>query len=210
MNPGYLSDILILIALILLVSGWKKELCGNIPSRTLFFFIIVWIPCSFIEVEWPGPGKVNLCIVLILLLCIYGLFRATPIAIKRVNLLAMGLVLAVFYLLMGQLFVLDPLLIIYRAKIDVCITLSAVALFLFRNPFRQITAISIGMLIGDVWHGFFMQRQPDFTLGGPVFQDEWWLTVFSARGLSLAALYSLQGWKRALLRIGDIKREWRK
>jgi hypothetical protein len=208
-NPGLLSFLLISIAMILFASGWKEELARGISHKVILLFFVCWIFFSFFHIPFFAGYQVNLTY-LVLAALIGSILVSCASLSQSVQLLSLGLLLGSVYFLLWQLYSIDPVMIIYRPTIDISITLSIIAALMIRHPLHQIAALSIGLTVGDGLFHWFQHGMGPVVLGGPLFQDQWWLTVMSTRLLSETCSYLFKGCKGAAQLWCERRKEWRR
>lgn len=180
MNPGVLSLILILIALILLASGWGPVLLNGIATRGAVGFCFVWCLVARLAVPLPDGRTVGGAAVLVAVWAAFVWIRSKSPA-AAFHGVALGLFLGAIHFLMTVLAEVAPLQWPYRSWVGTACILALVAALLVRRPEEQIAAISLGLWIGFALYGFVQEEQSSVPVGGLRFQDQWWLTVLAAR-----------------------------
>lgn len=209
MNPGYLSLLAVSISLILLASGWKDILLRGISHRSVLLFFICWGASSFVKAEWNGIAVYGAAAIL-------PLFAAAALlrvegALSRLHLSASSALLGVFHYVLLELDGFVPWLDLVNPKLEMALMTAALVLLIGRQPHLQFAVISFGLLLGEV--GFVgMHRSEGMTLrlGGPEFQDRWWLTFVFARSLTIAVEYCRRSFAGAVRVWAGRRREWRK
>lgn len=185
MNPGFLSLILICIAAILLVSGWKPTLLRDIPDAAVVSFFAAWCIAAPLRFHVHNGVEIRgVVIVLALTVAVVALYRRPPLG--ALHFVSLGLFLASVYYLMKHLGDLNPFLFPGRTWSGATATVAIAAAALMRRTKDQIGGISMALLLGWALYGSVHHERPG-ALGGLRFQDEWWFAVFVARGCSVAA-----------------------
>ncbi|MGG1551760.1 YphA family membrane protein [Paenibacillus ferrarius] len=183
MNSGYLSFILMSITLILLASGWKTLYVGGVSHQRLLLFFASWIVSARLTVTVENV-HVRLVYALIAALSFLILYRTQGI-VHKVHLLSIGLLLGSLHFLLQQLLEMDPILIIRNPAWESAAIIAVVAVAVQRNCWEQFAAISLGYVIGDLYQAGIREIDGYHRLGYAAFQDQWWLSIFLARTLTI-------------------------
>ncbi len=208
MNSGYLSLILLCITLILLASGWKETFIRSISHKAILLFFVAWLLSSRLSVT-IAQVQVQLVYMWITVICLVILY-VTHGFIHKLHLLSIGLLMGSLHFLIGQLLMMDPILIVGNPDWDTALLLAVAATMLQRSAPEQIAAISIGYLLGDLYQSSLHQGHMNHRLGGTHFQDQWWLTVFAARTLTVMVQSAYNGCRGVIRSWMDRKGGWRK
>ncbi|WP_189014264.1 YphA family membrane protein [Paenibacillus marchantiophytorum] len=208
MNSGYLSLILLCITMILFASGWKDVYIRSISHKGMLLFFASWLVLSRVAIT-IGHVHVQLVYVVILLICL-GILYVTQGFIHKLHLLSIGLLLGSFHFLLHQLLEMDPILIVRNSQWDVALLLALVVVILQRKASEQIAALSIGYLLGDVYQASIHPVNGLHHLGNAAFQDQWWLSVFAARTVTIILQATYQGCRNVVKSWMDRKGGWRK
>ncbi|WP_052487116.1 YphA family membrane protein [Gordoniibacillus kamchatkensis] len=208
MNPGFLSLILLVIALILLSSGWKDVLLRSISHKGILLFFIAWVGLSKWTVtvqhfKLSGP----FLLVSALAVC---LWLGTEGAAAKLHALSIGLLLGSFHFLLQELFEIDPILIVSRADVDIAVLVGLITLVLQRSVSLQLACLSIGLATGTLYGVLFRHKTGIMTLGGPSFQDQWWTAVFVSRCATVLMQEAANGVKVLSQLWADKRKGWRK
>ncbi len=181
MHPGYLSAIIIVMALILTASGWKEELAGNASRRGLLLFFGGWIVGSLFTVHAARRWSVNMAVPVLLLAVFFAMMRLKGAA-NRWNALSAGCLLAVFDVSFMGLQASNPVLIVYSPMMDASLAVGLLAFVLARQAEQQVVAVSIALGAGELLFQTAHGGAGPLTIGSAAFQDAWWLTMAWARG----------------------------
>ncbi|WP_141692658.1 YphA family membrane protein [Paenibacillus pectinilyticus] len=129
---------------------------------------------------------------LVVLTIAFSILFVTQGFIHKIHLLSIGLLMGSLHFLFQQLLEMDPILIVRNAQWQSALLLAVVAVVLQRNAWEQIAAISIGYLLGDMYQAGIHEINGYHELGFADFQDQWWLSIFTARTVTiiLQAVYS--------------------
>jgi hypothetical protein len=208
MPQGYLSFMLWCNSAILLACGWKDTVLHSIASRAVVLFYAGWA-CSYPLSFWLDNPRITPQFGVVLAAGA-SLILFAPSLAERIYLFSAAALLASLYLLVTQLYARDPVLILYSAKADPVIIVSAVTLLLFKRSKEQICAISLGMAAGDASSALIPVPGAEPVIGSALWCDQWWLAVTVVclatlicnqlnRGIRKFAPHidtRLKGWKR--------------
>jgi hypothetical protein len=208
MNSGYLSLILLCIMLILFASGWKDVYVRSISQTSILLFFIGWLLLVSFHVKVLNV-QINLVYLWVGALSI-GIMYRTMGLINKLHLLSVGLLLGSFYFLLREILSLDPIMVVFKPNLDTALFLALIVILIERRVKEQIACLSIGLLMGDFYYAIVHQSAVSVHFGGPSFQDEWWLSIFTARTLTLVWQYMLSGCKVMVRTWLDRKGGWRK
>ncbi|KRE69291.1 YphA family membrane protein [Paenibacillus sp. Soil750] len=191
MNAGYLSLILLCITLILLASGWKELYIRSISHKGMLLFFASWLIGSRVTVTIQ---HVHIQLVYVVVLTIaFSILYVTQGFIHKLHLLSIGLLIGSLHFLFQQLLEMDPILIIRNSEWQTALLIAIVAVVVQRNAWEQIAAISIGYLIGDMYQASIHEVDGFHQLGMATFQDQWWLSIFTARTLTIVVQAAYSG-----------------
>lgn len=185
MNPGFMSWILIVVSLILLASGWKNSVLRSISDRSIVLFFAAWCLLSRFHFNWGG-AEIYPIAFLLLMNIVLSLWRRQTI-ISAIHFVSFGLFLASIYYLLKHLGDLDPFFLPFQTSLGTSAAVALMAAMLVRRANDQIGCISFALLLGWVLYGTVHREQAGFRIGDFTDQDEWWLAVVMARGVSVAA-----------------------
>lgn len=196
MNAGYLSLIILCITLILLASGWKELYVRSISHKGMLLFFVSWIVGTrlTLTIRHVHIQVVYLIVIALSLLILY----VTHGFIHKLHLLSIGLLLGSLHFLIQQLLEMDPILIVRNSVWQSAFVLALVAVVLQRNAWEQIGAISIGYLLGDLYQSGIHKVDGFQMLGFAGFQDQWWLTVFTARTITIMIQFAYSSCRSVL------------
>ncbi|KRE32439.1 hypothetical protein [Paenibacillus sp. Soil724D2] len=208
MNSGYLSLILLCITLILFASGWKELYIRSISHKGMLLFFVSWIVFSrfTVTIQHVQVGLVYVWVLLISL----GILYKTKGFIHKLHLLSIGLLLGSLHFLLQQLLEMDPILIVRNSEWDTALLLAVVALVLQRSAWEQIAALSIGYLLGDMYQAGIHPVDGYYRVGKSTFQDQWWLSVFAARTMTIILQSAYNGCRSIIRSWMDRRGGWKK
>lgn len=208
MNPGYLSLLAISISLILLASGWKDILLRGISHRAVLLFFVGWIVCSFVKMDWNGMAIYGV-IVFVPLYAWAVLWRA-PAGFAQFQLLASSVLLGVFHFVLLELNGFVPWLDFSNPMLEMALITAVLVMLISRQPRLQFLVVSFGLVLGEaLFVGTHLTEGQMPRLGGPVFQDRWWLTFVFARTMTILLEYAWKGSVGLIRSWSKRSREWR-
>jgi hypothetical protein len=208
MNPGFLSLVLLVIALILLSSGWKDVLLRSMSHKGILLFFIAWVGLTRVTFT-VRHLKLNGTFLLVAALAAV-LWLGTQGAAQKLHALSIGLLLGSFHFLLQELFDIDPVLIVSRADVDIAVVLGLITIALQRSVSLQLMCLSLGLAAGTVYGTVFHHKAEFAALGSPSFQDEWWTAVFVSRGGTVLLQGAVSGTKGLAQLWSDKRKGWRK
>jgi hypothetical protein len=193
MNPGYLSFILLCIMLILLLSGWKDVYVENISTKRILLFFVGWLVLVSFHLELYG-WQINMVYLWVAVFSVAILYQTKGLVYK-LHLLSVGLLLGAVHFLLQEVLTMDPVMVIFKPSLDTAMFLAMLMILIERRVKEQVACLSIGLLMGDLLFAFVHDSAAPKQIGGPSFQDEWWLSVFAARSMTILLLSSYSGCK---------------
>lgn len=193
MNPGYLSLILLCIMLILLLSGWKDVYVESISTKRILLFFVGWLVLVSFHLELYGR-QINMVYLWVAVFSIAILYQTKGLVYK-LHLVSVGLLLGAVHFLLQEVLTMDPVMVIFKPSLDTAMFLAMLMILIERRVKEQVACLSIGLLMGDLLFAFVHDSAAPLQIGGPSFQDEWWLSVFAARSMTILLLTSYSGCK---------------
>ncbi|MEB3102804.1 YphA family membrane protein [Ferviditalea candida] len=197
MNQGYISVILICILLILLASGWRKEMAGDASHKGILLFFAGWIVGSRLNLRLSEQITLNLVCVPLLITFLAVWFESRR-RMNGLHLVSGGIFMSMAFVLEQQISSAAPMMVVFFPLIDAALLLGMLAVGLFRRPLEQIAAVSLALLIGNLLFQIIRRDPVPIHLGDAYFQDEWWLTVVLSRGLSEILNACLKIWRNTM------------
>ncbi|WP_019534079.1 YphA family membrane protein [Paenibacillus ginsengihumi] len=184
MNPGYMSLLLIVVTLILLASGWKDTIIRGIAHRSLLLFFMLWFtlaPCRLPT----GEARMYGSIPILAGMALFVLYR-TERRLYQLHIVSVSMLLASVAFFLLETVHIAPAIMVMNAEWTVALYLGLMSAVLLKSPAAQLAALSLGLVGGEWLHWYAHRAQVPHDIGGPGFQDMWWMTVAVSRGLSLA------------------------
>lgn len=195
MNPGYLSYLLFCILIILLACGWKEQIIKGVSHQGILIFLISWLFCSVINVELFGSYRMNMCYLMLLVVTLWIVFRVRAWT-EVSHFISVGLLLVAAYILLKQLFSIDPIIIKEYSFFYISFFLCLMTSVFVRHPLQQVATITIGLFVGEAGYIYLREGHLPFHFGQPRLYDQWLLVFLGTRFLS--ELFE-QCWKRSRL-----------
>jgi hypothetical protein len=208
MNPGYLSLVLLCITLILFASGWKEIYIRSISHKWLLLFFIGWLACLPFSLTLDGI-RFHLVCFWVLAVTFIIFFRSQGF-LHRFHLLCISLLLGSFHFLFREIVAMDPIMMVAKPEVDAALLLALAVILTERRALEQIACLSLGILIGDLYKAHMHPSSTFYEFGGPSFQDEWWLSVFAARTVTVMFQSTMAGCKVAVKGWLGRKGGWKK
>ncbi|UJF36204.1 YphA family membrane protein [Paenibacillus hexagrammi] len=169
---------------------------------------MVWLGGSWFSFE-VKQMHIYAVFVWIALISAYILFSLQGF-VQKLHLLSIGLLLGSFHFLLQQLMAMDPILIVGNPKWDTALILAVVATVIQRKELEQIAGLSIACLLGDLYQSGMHSWTNLHSLGGSDFRDQWWLSVFAARTLTIIMQTAYGGCKAVVQSWMDRRGGWKK
>lgn len=207
MNPGYLSSILIAVSLILFASGWKDVLFRGVSHTRILLFFVGWLACWWWSVP-VGTVRVNMTVVLLLAVAAAVTWSMDD-DLYRVHVWSAGLLLGSFDLLMRELNGWQLLLQQYGPYLQSTVLLAVVVFLLGRQPLWQFTLVTVGLVSSEFAYLWLHRATAASTvLGQAAFSDHWWLTIGSARLLTVTLELTVRGVGASFKHWSTNRKEW--
>jgi hypothetical protein len=183
MNPGYISFLLLCVAIILLSFGWKEHLLKGVSQSAIVVFLICWTAGYPYHLTLSKQLHMNGSYVLLIFYVIWILYKVQS-RIEMFHMMTITLLIAAAYILLNQWFAMKPVFTELYSIYSISLILMALAAVLIRMPLQQFVVVTLGLMIGDI--GFIKLQQGDYpaVLGTPAFYDQWWVVYAGTRLLS--------------------------
>ncbi|MCZ8520556.1 MULTISPECIES: YphA family membrane protein [Paenibacillus] len=186
MNPGYLSLLLIVVSVILIASGWKDVLIRGITRTSLLLFFMGWL----LGIQWTwesGRWELNAVLPVLAALFLGVLLRSRGFLLK-LHLLSVGLLLGSVHFFLKETLPLAPMLVLISPEWTTALLVGLLGAVLLRSPTGQIGSVTLGLLLGEAMDWYAHKEAWTGTIGGALFQDGWWLTVYAVRTSSMVVM----------------------
>ncbi|WP_281886884.1 hypothetical protein [Paenibacillus sp. YYML68] len=183
MNAGYLSLLLVVVALILVLSGWKDILLRGMTPTSLLLFFVLWIVLLPLSFEWQSIQFSGSAILWIGILSY--VFVSMRGSLLRFHLISVSLLLSSVYFFLKETIHLMPTIMIWNATFTTALMVGVLAAGLLRQPGLQIAAITAALLLGESMSLYAHRDTAIVVIGHAGAQDLWWLSIFTARAVSL-------------------------
>lgn len=183
MNPGYLTFVSVLCFSILALSGWNRELCGDMRARTIAALLFGWAASLLITWELQAGTVLSGGALFALLLTAAAAGRAGggKAFVRTLTVAALILLVHASVLRMHSL----GLSFFAWPAADLAAGAAAVAALFLRKPAAQFAALIWGLMAGDVLAQAASGSAP-LVIGGASIWDGFWPAFLLARAVSSA------------------------
>lgn len=170
MEPGFISQLLTYVVIILCLTGWKEDLFGVAPKKVLILVGLFWLFFESLQ-HW------------VLLIWIAVLFF---IKIKdhyeKIHVLSIACLLGSFYLFIRQMYNIEPMTIFNDIRWDLPIIISLIALITLKKTIHQLVGVSAGIFLGDL---IYVNISAEHSFASPTTFDIWWASYLLTRAATL-------------------------
>jgi hypothetical protein len=193
MNPGYLTIFVVCTTVILLASGWKDVLLGEISRKAIFIFLSGWLLFSMFTVPFNLhliQIQLNLTFLFLFAYCLVHL-ASLPHVVARMQMLLVALIICLMDFILQE-----------AASLPLgtnVLLLSLVTICLQKGPNKQIFSLLLGLLCGNVLSIVTLNRTQPILLANQRMQDMWWLALLMTRALSILFEYLLSSCKKVYM-----------
>ncbi|MGF7030452.1 hypothetical protein J2T17_001357 [Paenibacillus mucilaginosus] len=153
---------------------------------SLLLFFMGWL----IGTAWSFPAgeqAVNGVMLVLTALAAAVLVRS-PGVLLRLHLLSVGMLLASVHFFLRETLPLAPMLVVVTPECTSALLVGLIGAVLLRPPAAQIGSVTLGLLMGEAMSFYAHKEAWAGVIGGPAFQDGWWLTVYAVRGCSMVVV----------------------
>jgi hypothetical protein len=199
MPPGYTAFFLWVASAVLWWSGWREETAEGIPDSAVAVFLAGWPLTAWMDIPVDGSLSVNGAFLWTALAMIALGWRMESSA--RWTALSAGFLTGSLELLLTS----SPWLSLHvpeGVSGRAAAALGGVtACLLVHGAAGQVKAISLAMLIPELWKAAWLHENGRVWIGSGDWMEGWWIAVLSARSLSaLTAAVRMNvlgvGWRR--------------
>jgi hypothetical protein len=197
MNPGYLTFVLTICFLVLLWSGWKKELIGQTSLKACSLLLGLWIVSLWITFRISDRVEMNMSVLILGGVSFYLLVKFTRI--KQVKSVFISIVLlAAWHIFIAYIHRWSAYSFVQPIA-DFAIGEAFIAGLLLRKPALQIIALTMGIAIGSVG-AQLLTKSLIIEIGHLAYWDQWWLAFILARIVAFCIAWMEEKWQRRLVR----------
>lgn len=186
MNAGYLSYVMICIAITLLLSGWKQALVQDVSPRMLFFFFISWFAAAEISIS---IGARSISGIHLLLVCLWLLLSfSTTNSWIRMRSLMSSLLIGLYYFLSIEAatgFFWFP----FSVNGTLVTVITVIVVSLTRQAGEQLLIVTGALLFGSLLQGYAEAYLQGMRITPQLLSDHWWLFIVSIRAVSVLLQY---------------------
>lgn len=179
-NSGILANLVVLILLILIYSGWFPESVAKISSKNqVTFFMIVTLFGFFIELPLVNGWKINLGgffvpLVWVLILLVYKKKNEN----RLFHLVSTIALLGASYFLLREIIRLDPVLLFIKELYQLTFFIVLITQLVVSNLKEKVALVIGGIILGELL--FNLHHQTAFyqiVLGDRTTRDVLWLSL---------------------------------
>lgn len=175
-NPGVLSNLIILLLYILILTGWFSDLYKTVNKYLVITFLPLTFLANLINVPIAGGLEVNLGgFIIPLIVYIYLLSEMKG---DRVYLITATILLGSAYFLFRELIRLDPILLFWEELYELSLFLVVIVMIVVTKLKYRIALLIGGIQLGDFLFSFTnKQFFTVLTLGSSNLRDVLWFSV---------------------------------
>ncbi|HEX7057611.1 MAG TPA: hypothetical protein VF260_10525 [Bacilli bacterium] len=176
-----LAWLIAVAAIILLVSGWKREMIGAMSGRDFVVFAAGWMLLNRVRLPIGHRLAVSAAFFFSIVFALYLMYKHAAIFRPFGN--ACMLMAAVFAIsvCMRQLAALAPLLGLNHPEWLLSFALGFVLLLMAKQPIGQFVVLTLGLAASRMADPLFSTSDVAAPPGEASYWDEWWLTLLLAR-----------------------------
>ncbi len=177
-NPGILTNLILVILLILIWSGWFQSFIKELGTeRSISLFLVLTFVFLFLDVQITSNWKINIGGFLFPLIG-YLVILFKEYKKERLHLLIATILLGASFFLFKELIRLDPILLVMDEVYQITLLLSVMIIIVASKLSHRIILLLGGILLGD----FLFQLRHEKTLsyiylGGSNISDILWMAV---------------------------------
>ncbi|KXG43649.1 YphA family membrane protein [Tepidibacillus decaturensis] len=177
MNDGVLTNLILLIMIILVSTGWFQSIVSEIgKGKVIFIFLAIFI-LSMIELPFNYQWKVNMG-GFIVPMVFYFYFWIKGDKADKPYLFAATTLLGAIYFLFKELIRLDPILMLWNEQIEITFFLVMIVLFVSNKLVVRLALLIGGLLLGEIFYSFHHRTHfPQIILGNALQRDILWLSL---------------------------------
>jgi len=193
MHAGALGYVYLIGTLILFTTGWETVIARGVRPRRVLQFCALAIPFSLSHFPFTGLTVRGTAFILLLFVT-YDVFRLKR-GTDRAAVVCAGVFLAAAGHLTGEWAQATPSMILTTPEIDYALILAAVLGLCLRDPHYQLPVMTLALLLLDLINIVELPAYAEREWAGRVFWDEWWLTLWAARLVSVLCILHIGVWR---------------
>ena len=183
MNPGFLTVFILLFLLILLATGWRPWLFPGMTRRSLWLWLLGWIALQIVPVSPVLSIHTAWLNFFYISAGVYGYVRQK---VKQpVMFISSSLLVSSSQFLIQEILLVYPTTVPFHPRFVFSLIFSVLAIMMWNDFFQQLAGITMALLLS---HALFMYVHQDLRFAdvyGMQFADEWWLSIFLTRMVSI-------------------------
>ncbi|WP_058303815.1 hypothetical protein [Gorillibacterium timonense] len=193
MHAGALGYVYLIATLILFTTGWESVLAGGVRHRQVYLFCGLAALFSFSHFPFTGLTIRGTAFILLLFVT-YDLLRLKT-GLERAVVVSTGVFLAAAGHLTGEWAEVTPSMVLTTPEIDFSLVLAGILGLCLRNPDYQLPVMTISLLLLDLINIVELPVYAEREWAGRAFWDEWWMTLWTARILSVVTILHIGLWR---------------
>lgn len=198
-NPGVLSNLIVLLLFILILTGWFSELYNVANKYFVIFFLPITFLANLINIPIEDGLKINLGgFIIPLIIYIYLLIGIEK---DRVYLITATILIGSAYFLFKEMIRLDPILLFWEELYELSLFLVVIVMVVASKLKYRIALLIGGIQLGELLFSFSNKGYLTvITLGNSNLRDVLWFSVIEI--IMLYFLFKLiKSWRNRKLTI---------
>lgn len=198
-NPGVLSNLIVLLLFILILTGWFSELYNVANKYVVIFFLPITFLANLINIPIGDGLKINLGgFIIPLIIYIYLLIGIEK---DRVYLITATILIGSTYFLFKEMIRLDPILLFWEELYELSLFLVVIVMVVASKLKYRIALLIGGIQLGELLFSFSNKGYLTvITLGNSNLRDVLWFSVIEI--IMLYFLFKLiKSWRNRKLTI---------
>lgn len=189
---GYWFFVFVSMTFVLLASGWRKELFGELSHRSILASFGIGLALMAFEFQ-VGDALVNGAAIGLLAASIAAWFKLSK-GFDRIHLVSVGMLLASVTLMLRQFYRMEPVYVHISEAADLTIYLALLAALFVRNPIQQWICVTWGVFLGTALY-MYLTGQGLSPFGTLSLFSHYWGTFLAARLGSAAFGAIVRSWQ---------------
>lgn len=199
-NPGILSNLILLLLFILILTGWFSDLYKTANKYIVIFFLPLTYIATLINIPISDRWEINIGgFVIPLIVYIYLLKGMKG---SRIYLITATLLLGTTYFLFKELIRLDPILLFWEEIYELTLFLVIIVLIVVSKLNYRIALLIGGIQLGEFLYSFANKEFLGYlTIGNDYLRDILWFSI-----IEIMVIHFLFKWIKAWKSVGKL---WR-
>ncbi|XEC92767.1 hypothetical protein AB6A23_15340 [Paenibacillus tarimensis] len=181
MNAGYLSVWIILVTIILLATGWRRQLTGDVAPAVLIAAGVGWLILRPFSIPFLSHTQIELAMIWVICWSVVPIFRNGN-RLMTIYLLFGAAMIGMLWFWMRRLYIVDPVFIVIHPLWDGPLIAGLFAGWMAVRFQDQLFLLTLAIFLGEFLLQYSLHlRLPAFGLGGAEWWDRFLLTLCTAR-----------------------------